>query len=120
MTPIRLRPTAAFALLLLVAGPLAAFQPVEEPATARLARVYEAPELAVEPTLDELGDLGDLENTAARPELAAFARSFGPDWIVRWDRRSDRPHLLQGSGVAIVPGSGNGLLPADAGLPAGG
>ena len=106
MTPIRLRPTAAFALVLLVAGPLAAFQPVEEPATARLARVYEAPELAVEPTLDELGDLGDLENTAARPELAAFARSFGRDWIVRWDRRSDRPHLLQGSGVAIVPGSG--------------
>jgi hypothetical protein len=43
-------------------------------------------------------------------------RRFGDDWIVRWDRRSDRPHLLQGSGVAIIPGSGNGLLPGDVGL----
>jgi hypothetical protein len=113
MNTLRLRPTATLAALLLVAGPLAAFQPVEEPATAPLARVYAAPELAVEPTLEELGDL---QGAALRPELAAFLRSFGPDWIARWDRRSDRPHLLQGSGVAIVPGFGNGLLPADVGL----
>ena len=116
MAILRLRPIAALTSLVLVAGPLAAFQPVEEPATARLARVYEAPELAVEPTLDELGGL---QGAVVRPELAAFVRSFGPDWIVRWDRRSDRPHLLQGSGVAIVPGFGNGLLPADVGLSAG-
>ena len=119
MTPIRLRPTAAFALLLLVAGPLAAFQPVEEPATARLARVYEAPELAVEPTLDELGDLGDLENTAARPELAAWPAASVP--IGSCAGTALRPAAsAAGLGVAIVPGSGNGLLPADAGLPAGG
>ena len=100
------------ALLLLSATPLAAIQPDEAAAPPRLARAYEAPELAVEPTLDERGDL----RSAPRPELAAFARDFGDDWIVRWDLRSDRPHLLQGSGVAIVPGKGNGLLPADLGL----
>ncbi len=101
MAILRLRPIAALTSLVLVAGPLAAFQPVEEPATARLARVYEAPELAVEPTLDELGGL---QGAVVRPELAAFVRSFGPDWIVRWDRRSDRPHLLQGSGGRDRPG----------------
>ena len=102
----------AVTLLLLCLAPLAAIQPDETARPPRLARAYEAPELAVEPTLDELGDL----RSAVRPELGAFRQSFGDDWIVRWDRRSDRPHLLQGSGVAIVPGKGNGLLPADLGL----
>lgn len=102
----------AVALLPLCATPLAAIQPDEAARPPRLARAYEAPELAVEPTLEELGDL----RSASRPELAAFVGDFGGDWIVRWDRRSDRPHLLQGSGVAIVPGKGNGLLPADLGL----
>ena len=113
MSTLRMPSIAAMAVLFVVAGPLAAFQPVEEPAASRLARAYAAPELAVEPALEELGDLS---SALVRPELAAFTRSFGADWIVRWDRRSDRPHLLQGSGVAIVPGEGNGLLPVDVGL----
>ena len=99
-------------LLPLCAAPLFAIQPDESAPPSRLARAYEAPELAVGPTLDELGDL----RSAVRPELAAFRQRFGDDWIVRWDRRSDRPHLLQGSGVAIIPGTGNGLLPGDLGL----
>jgi Zn-dependent metalloprotease len=109
------RPLALSLLAFAAAASLYAIQPDEEAAPSRLARAYLAPELAVEPTLDELGDL----RTAPRPELAAFVRDFGSEWIVRWDRRSARPHLIQGSGVAIVPGRGNGLLPADLGLAAG-
>lgn len=102
----------AVAPLLLCLAPLAAIQPDESAPPSRLSRAYEAPELAVGPTLEELVDL----RSAVRPELAAFRQRFGDDWIVRWDRRSDRPHLLQGSGVAIIPGTGNGLLPGDVGL----
>ncbi|MBP7589703.1 MAG: hypothetical protein KBA72_17265, partial [Thermoanaerobaculia bacterium] len=44
-------------LLPLCAAPLFAIQPDESAPPSRLARAYEAPELAVGPTLDELGDL---------------------------------------------------------------
>ncbi|MEO8276356.1 MAG: hypothetical protein ABI639_09055 [Thermoanaerobaculia bacterium] len=80
-----------------------------------LTRTYEAPELAVEPTLDELGSLVAL-SPVDYPGLASFETSFGDDWVVSWDRRSSRPHLLQGTGVAIYPGSGNDLAPFEAGL----
>jgi Zn-dependent metalloprotease len=36
--------------------------------------------------------------------------STGSDqWEVRWDVRSDRPHLIQGAGVPLIPGRGNDL-----------
>lgn len=107
------RPLRSLALCLLVAAaPAVAFEPTEASPSDRPVPVFDAPELAVEPTLVELSSL----EAAPRAALAGFTRDFGSDWIVRWDRRSDRPHILQGSGVAIVPGSGNGLLPADLGL----
>lgn len=52
----------------------------------------------------------------AQPALQRFFDRAGDQWEVRWDERSDRPHLLQGSGLALLPGAGNALAPADAGL----
>src|SRR4029078_10756643 len=34
----------------------------------------------------------------------------------RWDRRADRPDLVQGAGVPLVPGRGNALTLASLGL----
>src|SRR5262249_262822 len=37
-------------------------------------------------------------------------------WETAWDERGDRPNLIQGSGIPLVPGRGNGLKPADIGV----
>ena len=37
---------------------------------------------------------------------------------MRWDRRGDRPNLIQGSGIALIPGRGNSLTLAQLGLAA--
>jgi hypothetical protein len=52
-------------------------------------------------------------------ELSSFLHQHPGPWEVRWDVRSDRPHLIQGVGIPLVPGRGNTLRRVDAGLPAG-
>jgi hypothetical protein len=89
---------------------------VAEDGRRALARAFAAPELAVEPTLEPAAAL----DAHARPALARLSERFGPEWQVAWDRRSGRPHLAQGSGIAILPGRGNDLRPEDVGLAAGG
>ncbi len=44
-----------------------------------------------------------------QPRLRGFLDRYTDDWEVRWDARSDLPHLLQGSGVPLLPGRGNTL-----------
>ena len=51
--------------------------------------------------------------------MATFFQRFTNNWQVAWDERSDRPHLIQGVGVPLLPGAGNKLQMADLGLPAG-
>ena len=38
------------------------------------------------------------------------------DWEIQWDARSDRPHLVQGAGFPLLPGAGNLMAHAEAGL----
>jgi hypothetical protein len=49
-------------------------------------------------------------------DMARFLNEQGGRWEVRWDTRSDRPHLVQGSGIPLLPGRGNRLSRAEAGL----
>ena len=46
---------------------------------------------------------------AAQPALQAFLSGAGKGWTVSFDRRSGQPMLLQGPGIAWVPGAGNTL-----------
>ncbi len=48
--------------------------------------------------------------------MQRFLQEVGGEWEVRKDIRSNRPNLIQGSGVPVVPGAGNNLRPADIGL----
>jgi Zn-dependent metalloprotease len=102
----RMTLTAATALLL--SGSIAlAIAPTEDSLestqrAALVAKTFDLAELDVAPTLVE-------SKAAAQPLLAAFARSTGGTWEARWDTRSNRPNLIQGSGIAIVPGSANKL-----------
>ena len=49
-------------------------------------------------------------------EMSRFLSEQGGRWEVRWDARSERPHLVQGSGVPILPGRGNRLTRAQVGI----
>jgi hypothetical protein len=97
----------AVSVAVLLSGPIAhAIAPEEgadRAAKPLLTRSFDAPELAVAPTLETV-----TAQSRAAP-LAAFERSAGGSWEARWDRRSNRPNLIQGSGWPLVPGSANTL-----------
>ena len=46
---------------------------------------------------------------AKHPDLQAFLANEGRGWTVSFDRRSGQPMLLQGPGIAWMPGAGNDL-----------
>ncbi|HVJ61966.1 MAG TPA: hypothetical protein VM555_04565, partial [Tahibacter sp.] len=48
-----------------------------------------------------------------------FAKRNPGRWEMRWDSRSDRPNLIQGAGIPLVPGRGNKLDAQKLGLRAG-
>ena len=48
--------------------------------------------------------------------LQSLAANFGGSWEVRWDLRANRPHLIQGSGIPLIPGKGNQLTHESLGL----
>ncbi len=75
---------------------------------------FETAGLKVEPSL-EIHPLG-FAKAAGIPGLDRFLAAQGDQWEVRLDRRNDRPALIQGSGVALLPGRGNQLTNAQAGL----
>ena len=51
------------------------------------------------------------ENAPEGPRelLQSLTKQFGGAWEVRWDSRANRPHLIQGPGIPLVPGTGNQL-----------
>jgi hypothetical protein len=67
-----------------------------------------SPELEVGPSLvhHERG------SAAAIPGLQRFFAHHSDQWEVRWDERGNRPNLIQGVGVPLLPGRGNSLAPA--------
>ncbi|HEY0229910.1 MAG TPA: hypothetical protein VGC55_01545, partial [Dokdonella sp.] len=107
---------AAFLFLGLASGSLQAIAPpVDDPATQADRRYpalhVDGPNLDVTPSL-----LMDAQrDSAIDARAAAFNQQAGGSWEVRWDTRGDRPNLVQGSGIALVPGRGNALAAAQFG-----
>ena len=110
--------TLLAACLLMLAPIASAIQPVtpEQNARPKLTRAFLAPELQVQPELEATVDLRADATTHAGVE--AFLQRNGGQWEMRWDRRADRPNLVQGSGIALIPGRGNALAMASLGLSA--
>ncbi|MBA8883804.1 proprotein convertase P-domain-containing protein [Dokdonella fugitiva] len=105
---------ATFATLAFAIQPVT---PDQRAAHPKLQRAFVAPELDVQPELEASETI--TAGAASRAAVAGFAQRYGGSWDMRWDRRSDRPNLIQGSGIALVPGRGNSLRDADVGLAAG-
>ena len=96
----------------LIAGCLAAvtvsaLEPTNSPSAFRLPAGFTLPDLEVGPSLVTYEM--DAPSASLPPETARFVADNGSSWEVRWDERNARPHLLQGQGVALVPGRGNAL-----------
>ena len=89
-----------------------AIQPAETNGPVRLnAHAFTTAELDVHPSVDTFkagADVGSLR------VLDGFFARHSAEWEVRWDRRSNRPNLIQGVGVPILPGRGNNLTLAEA------
>ena len=99
----------ATVLLLVLCIPAQAIVPQSSGTdTSRLTRaVHPASGMDVQPDLESSRALTSL--AGSNPAVANFMTSYGGTWEVRWDRRADRPNLIQGSGIPLFAGSGNTL-----------
>jgi Zn-dependent metalloprotease len=72
---------------------------------------FRSSELEVQPSVELLsrGSRKSLES----PALQRFFAHQSDEWEVRWDKRSERPNLIQGVGIPLLPGRGNKLAAAD-------
>jgi len=96
-------PALAFALI-----------PPEDSDRGKLAAIFggfQVPDLEVLPSVETQarGSRKALEN----PALQRFFAHQSDEWEVRWDKRSDRPNLIQGVGIPLLPGRGNKLAASD-------
>ena len=89
----------------LIAVQALAIQPTSDTRTFRLSEGFVWADYEAHPSLviHEAGKAG------APAEMARFLGDQGGRWEVRWDTRNERPHLVQGSGIPLLPGSGNHL-----------
>ena len=93
------------AVLLLL--PLTAFAIVPpDGADGSLLKAISTPEMAVAPSPVRLGPVEKSQR------MADFSAKHGSDWQATWDKRSDRPLLIQGSGIPVFAGNGNMLKTA--------
>lgn len=106
------RRTSAFAALVVAFASLAWSQAGEQHPVGTIV----TSELSATPALVRHPAGSRLEG-APRSAMAAFFQQHSSQWEVRWDLRSDRPHLVQGAGIPLIPGRGNVLLPETVGLP---
>ncbi len=90
--------------LLQGAGPALAFEVVDTDQAAvtmpGMTRAFVDPALQVLPQIESDSAVG----VQSGQSLRAFKGRYKGDWTIRWDRRSDRPNLIQGSGVPLLPG----------------
>ena len=75
------------------------------------ARVIPAPYLVPIPETAEEGGAGP-----GAPAAARFRERHAGPWSITFDRRTGRPSLVEGAGIPLFPGRGNGLTNAAAGL----
>ncbi len=109
-------PQSLVLTLLLVPGLALALVPPEESnrqagSTALLAGAFGVPQLEVQPSL-EIQARGS-QKSLANPALQRFFAFQSDEWEVRWDTRAERPNLIQGVGIPLLPGRGNKLALAD-------
>ncbi len=79
--------------------------------TIRAGSFAAFPGLDVAPTLEIYG-----KGARQAADLASFQRFFAHhsgEWEVRMDTRSDRPNLIEGVGIPLLPGKGNRLTRDD-------
>jgi trimeric autotransporter adhesin len=105
-------PQSLLLTMLLVPGLALAIVPPEESnrqagATALLAGGFGSPRLEVQPSL-EIQARGS-QKSLANPALQRFFAFQSDEWEVRWDTRAERPNLIQGVGIPLLPGRGNKL-----------
>ncbi len=119
---------ALLAIAGIAAAPAFAVQPPEK--KSLLAQSFQSPAIEVAPSLATLdpgtlvaassfaatGEAASAPNAASAAALQKLIDATSAEWEIRWDERSDRPHLLQGPGIALLPGAGNALRPDDTGL----
>lgn len=69
--------------------------------------------LFTEPALDALPSLtlAAQRDVLLNARMAPFRQRYGGEWDLRWDDRGDRANVVQGSGIALIPGRGNALSP---------
>ncbi|TDR42569.1 PKD repeat protein [Tahibacter aquaticus] len=104
--------------LLAASASVHAIQPESEfDPKPKLTRAFLAPELQVQAELSDTVILS--ERSSNYPAATNFLRRHPGTWEMRWDRRADRPNLIQGSGVPLIPGRGNSLSTASLGLRSG-
>ena len=113
-----LRVSHAFAAALLVAtAPVAfAIQPVTSSQRVAPQAAPHAQDLDVQPELET--SVGLVLGVSPHAGVDTFLTRNKGEWEMRWDRRADRPELIQGSGIALIPGKGNALTASSLGLPA--
>jgi hypothetical protein len=96
----------------LLASSALAIQPTSDDKAFRLPTGFTFPDYEAQPSL-VMYEAGRADVPA---EMSRFLSEQGGRWEVRWDARSERPHLVQGSGVPILPGRGNRLTRAQVGI----
>ncbi|HEX6902256.1 MAG TPA: hypothetical protein VF789_21240 [Thermoanaerobaculia bacterium] len=103
----------AFIAAVLIPTFASAFVPPKDSERGKLALFggFQLPDLEVQPTVETLprGSRKALEN----PALQRFFAYQSDQWEVRWDKRNNRPNLIQGAGIPLLPGRGNRLALAD-------
>jgi len=102
---------------LFAAAPALAIQPSAD-SGAHAVSVAKVPARPfTEPALDALPSLRDAQSDPLlQSRIAPFRARYGGTWEVRWDDRGDRPNVVQGSGVPLIPGRGNTLAPQSFGV----
>ena len=109
-------PQSLLLTMLLVPGLALAIVPPEDSnrqagATALLTGGFGAPLLEVQPSL-EIQARGS-QKALANPAMQRFFAFQSDEWEVRWDKRAERPNLIQGVGIPLLPGRGNKLALSD-------
>lgn len=87
-----------------------AAQPQPERELTTSTSTFSAPVLRPEPILETFR--GTAQRVELHPALSRFVALHGADWEIRWDRSSDRPHLIQGAGIALQSADGTRTLQA--------
>lgn len=105
------RRVAAVGLLLACSGLAHAIAPLHEDSVQANAplpawRPGNEPSLTVLPSLAPNAERSPLLRDRVQP----FQQRFGGAWEMRWDVRADRPNVVEGSGIPLLPGRGNGLV----------